>query len=171
MKRWIWIIVMAPVMWGLWRLVVWADRLHAWQYSAQYAPPTEIDYARAAIVFWGALATPLLVGFAACVVAFRREYQERWPTVELILFALPWFVLYGSLLPIAKSLGGAVGYLEEALLIGNILIGGTIVVTLQNIGACLRHRKWGKFTLSTLACCVGFLYLFWLYAFIIYLDT
>lgn len=42
--RWLWLPLMAPVMWGLFELVCWVDRLFAWEYSPEYDPPTRVDF-------------------------------------------------------------------------------------------------------------------------------
>ncbi|MFH0825385.1 MAG: hypothetical protein V2B18_21750 [Pseudomonadota bacterium] len=171
MKRWLWILAMAPVMFGLFQLVCWADCLHAWQYSPKYDPPTTVDYVRAAIVFWGALLTPVCVGLVTAVVAFRKQYPARWPFGGMCIVVLPMLVLYGGVIWPFDDNSFVGRILWFILSYSNFIAGGAIVMGLLNLGACIRHRKWGKLTLSALAFCVGWLYLFWLYAFIIYIDT
>ena len=162
---------MAPVMWALWRLVLSADRLYAWHYSENYLPPTQADYAYAAIVFWGALLTPVTVGLVMAVVTFRREGTARWPIAETCIVAVPLLALSSGLVhPLADDtwLGNL---LLGVLLWANFVVGGVVVTALLNLGACLRHRGWGRLALSALVSCGGTVYLLWLYAFIIYIDT
>jgi hypothetical protein len=149
-------------------LVIWADCLHSWHYSSKYDPPATVDYTRAAIVFWGALLTPMLIGLIMSVVAFRRDYPARWPIGEMIISASPWLMIYVPVFR-ASILYGPSG--DSFLSAGNIILGGIIVMTLLNLGASARHRKWGKFALSAMASLGGILYLLWLYTVIIYLDT
>ncbi len=171
MKRWILILVMAPVMYGLFRLVCWADCLSAWHYS-ESNPPTSADYIRAAIVFWGSLLTPLCIGLVTAVVAFRKQYPAHWSFGEMCIVGLPISVLIVGIVcpPFGDTnlTGRIIWYI---LLYANIFVGGAIVLALFNVGTSIRHRKWGKLSLSILVCCAGLLYLFWLYAFIIYIDT
>lgn len=171
MKRWLWLIAMAPVMYGLFRLVCWADCLHGWRYSPECEPPAPADYTRAAVVFWGSLLTPLGVGLVAAAEAFRKRYPARWPWGELGIVGLPALVLLGGIIrPFwGNSWPGEI--LWHILIYANFLVGGAIVLALLNAGACLRHRKWGKLALSALSGVLGLLYLLWLYAFIIFLDT
>ena len=166
---------MAPVMYGLFRLVCWADCLHSWQDSCKYDPlklATATEYTRAAIVFWGALLTPLVVGLIAAVVVFRRRHAAHWPIPELCLATIP-VVMVLALGIWSPCLGG--GWLGRFLMVvifaAQFLLGGVIVMTLLNLGACARKREWGKLVLSVLVLSVGMLYLFWWYAFIIYIDT
>ena len=49
--------------------------------------------------------------------------------------------------------------------------GGLVTSALFNLGACVRHASWQKASLSALVICGGGLYLAWLYAFVIYIDT
>jgi hypothetical protein len=171
-KRWIWILAMAPVMWGLLQMVIWADRLHAWQYSPEYAPPTATDFTRAAVVFWVALLTPITAGLVAAVVAFRRKYLPRWPVVEMVIVAFPYLAIatgeLSGVLYRSHSAGNAFWY---AIMWASLLVGGAVVVSLLNLGACVRERMWGKSALSTVVFGSGMLYLFWLNAFVIYIDT
>jgi hypothetical protein len=172
MKRWIWILAMVPVMWGLLQLVISADRLYAYLYSDGFAPPTPADYARAAVTFWGALLTPVLVGLGAAVVAFRRKYPPRWPFLEMAIVAFPYLGFaagsLGGFLYKSNSAGHACWY---AMMGAYLVVGGAVVVSLLNLGACVRQREWGKFALSSVVLCAGMLYLLWLNAFIIYIDT
>lgn len=150
---------MAPVMWALWRLVLSADRLHGWHYSENIPPPTDADKAFAALVFWAGALTPALIGLAAGVWAFRRELAPRWPVLEMAVAALPFAVLASGLMS------------ERAIMIASLLAGGTVVSALMNLGACARHGDWRKGAASAAAVLGGMLYLLWLYAFIIYVDT
>ncbi|MBN2561673.1 MAG: hypothetical protein JXQ75_12165 [Phycisphaerae bacterium] len=163
---------MAPVMWALLRLVVWADRLYAWQYSPRYAPPTPADYARAAVVFGMASLTPVLVGLAAAVAAFRRKYQPRWPILEAGVVACPYLALALTLwLGLLHKPNSPLRFVGVVAIWGSVFLGGAVVAASLNMGASLRQRTWGKCALSALAICAGVLYLLWLHAFIIYLDT
>lgn len=171
LKRWLWIPAMAPVMYGLIRLVIWADRLHAWMYSTKYAPPTETDIIRAAIVFWGALAVPFIIGLIAAVWAFRKKSPARWPWVELLFVVLPIALIYGGFLFWPSITVFHLPLHSIPLLYSHLFVGGTLVLIFLNAGACLRQRKWGRLSLSLLAIGIGYFYLFWLYAMIIYLDT
>jgi hypothetical protein len=172
MKRWIWIPAMAPVMWALWRLVASADRLFAWQYSDKYAPPTTADYTRAAITFWGALLTPVVVGSVAAVVAFRRKRPAHWSIPETCIAAIPLLALVlGICWPSCLGSGWLGRLLEVVLFAAQFLLGGVIVMALLNLGACARRREWGKLVLSVLVSGGGMLYLLWWYAFIIYIDS
>ncbi len=167
-----WILAMAPVMWGLLQLVIWADRLYAWEYSPKYAPPTAVDLTRAAFVFWGALLTPILVGLAAAILAFRRKHLPRWPTLEIIIVAFPYLAMATGLLSGVLYKSNSAGTTcWHAIMWASLFVGGAVVVSLLNLGACMRQRRWGKFALSAVALCAGMLYLFWLDAFIIYIDT
>jgi hypothetical protein len=164
---------MAPVMWGLLQTVIWADRLHAWQYSSEYAPPGAADSTRAAVVFWGALLTPMCVGLVAAVMAFRREEPPSWPVIEMVIVAFPYLaVTTGSLSGVLYTSTGAGMACWHAIIMGAYLfVGGAVVMSLLNLGASVRRRMWGKCALSTLVFSSGALYLFWLNAFIIYIDT
>ena len=51
------------------------------------------------------------------------------------------------------------------------LVGGVVAVVPMNLEPCVRQRNWGKFANSVLVLIGAMLYLFWLYAFIIYVDT
>ena len=173
MKRWLWIPVMAPVMWGLLQLVISADRLYAWQYNQDSVlPPTAGDYTRAAVTFWGASLTLLLVGLVAAVVAFRRKHLPHWSVPEMVIVAFPYLALaLGSLrgdLYKSNSVGSACW---SVMFWACLFVGGAVVVSLFNLGACVRQRMWGKFALSIGTFCAGMLYMLWLYAFIIYIDT
>lgn len=150
---------MAPIMWALWWLVISADRLHAWRYSDNFALPTTADFIRAAITFWGALLFPIAVGIAVAILAFRRQYTPRWSILETGIVAIPYLTLVA-------------GHISETfIMVASLIVGGTVVMSLLNLGACLRQRMWGKFGLSALVICGGALYPLWLYAFIIYVDT
>jgi len=172
MKRWILIAVMAPVMWGLFRLVLWADRLHAWRYFQNYPPPTAADFTRAAVVFWASVLTPIVVGFVVAIVAFRRKYQPVWPILETGIIAVPYLSYIAG-----ASLGILYGERRTAyifwfvILRACVLVGGAVVATCLNLGACLRRGAWGRFALSAAAVCAGMFYLLWLSGFIIYIDT
>jgi hypothetical protein len=173
MKRWMWIPAMAPVMWALWRLVLSADRLHAWRYSGgELPPPAPMDYTYAAIAFWGALLTPVVVGLVAAVVAFRRSRPAHQPIAESCVVAIPLVVLLQGILWPSFPDSGWLGMLLWGILLGaQFLLGGVVVMALQNLGACARHHNWRRLSLSTLVVCGGMLHLFWLYAFVIYIDT
>jgi hypothetical protein len=158
-------------MYGLFRLVCWADCLYGWQYSPECEPPTAADYARAAIVFWGSLLTPLCIGLVAAVVAFRKRHPARWPWGELGIVGLPALVLLGGVIRPFWDDRWPGKILWYILVYANFLVGGAIVLALLNLGASLRRRKWGRLALSAVVFGAGLLYLFWLYAFIIYLDT
>lgn len=171
LKRWLWLPVMIPLMWGWMRLVSDADRLYGWLYSEDIAPPTSADYRHAAVVFWGALLTPLVIGVVAAVVAFRQQHTARWPLTEAAITIVPLLALVAGVTGSPPG-SGPVGQLVEAVLVGaHLLVGGGIVVALANVGACARHRRWGRLTLSGFVSSLGLLYLFWLYAFIIYINT
>ena len=172
MKRWMWIPALAPVMWALWRLVLWADRLHKWQYNPNVPPPTTSDYTRAAITFWVALLTPVVIGLAAAVIAFCRKQPSRWPVIEMIVVAFSW------LIPITGQWTGAIysptwvsSVFFHAIVTAYLLAGGAVVSSCSNAGTCVGQRTWGRLVLSTMVLCVGLLYLFWLNLFIIYVDT
>jgi len=172
MKRSICFLVMAPVMCGLLQLVIWADRLHAWQYSSNFAPPTTADFTRAAVVFWGALLTPIAVGLVAAVMAFRRKYPPRWPVLEIAAVAFPYLAIAtGSLTGVLYKSNIAASACWYTIMWACLFVGGAVVVSLLNLGASVRERMWGKSALSALALCTGTLYLFWLNVFIIYIDT
>lgn len=172
MKRWIWIPAMAPVMWALWRLVLSADRLHAWHYSESYPPPAPADYTYAAFAFWTALLTPAVMGLVAAVMAFRRKHPPCWPAIEIVIVAIPYLAMgIGSLTGVLYESNSAADACWLAIMWACLFVGGAIVVTLLNLGACMRQRMWGKFALSAGLFCAGTLYLFWLNSFIIYIDT
>ena len=171
MKRWIWVLVMAPVMLGLFNLVRWADCLHSWQYSSEHSPPTAADHARAAIVFWSALLVPIIVGLATAVVAFRQKYPARWPIAESSVVGVVWLTFVaGAFCPLAENTWLS-RLILGVLVSAHLVVGGVVVITLLNLGACARVRKWGRLALSALLFGGGMLYLLWLYAFIIYIDT
>ena len=173
MKRWIWVLVMAPVMWGLFNLAIWADRLHAWHYPPpKYPPPTAVDYTHAAVVFWGALLIPVVVGLATAVVAFRRKYPARWQIGEMVIVATPYLAMYwGLLFHLQEKTRWGDNFMWSVFNSIYFLVGGIIVMSLLNLGACVQHRKWGIFVLSTLVFCGGLLHTLWMYLVIIYLDT
>jgi hypothetical protein len=173
MKRWIWVLAMIPVMWVLWRQVLSADCLYLWNYSAHdLAPPTEADYTRAAITFWGALLTPVFVGLVAAIVAYRRKHAPSWPVLETIVVALPYLVIamahMSGFLYDEAATGNAC---LSAIILAYLCIGGVVVVSILNIGACARQRVWRKLALSVVPICGGMFFLFWWNAFIIYIDT
>ena len=87
MKRYLLIPAMIPVMLILWKLVLSADRLHAWKYSENAAPPTQSDHSFAGLVFMIALLTPLLIGLVAAIVAHHKKYQPCWPVLETVIVA------------------------------------------------------------------------------------
>lgn len=172
MKRWLWVPAMAPVMWALWRFVLSADRLHAWHYSDNYPPPTPADYAYAALAFWTASLTPVLVGLVAGIVAFRRKYRPARPVLELTIVVIPWVTFVTAELTNAIYSSDWVATALWQILSGACLfVGGAVIMSCLNMGACLPQRKWARLALSTLVLCAGELYLFWLNAFIIYIDT
>ena len=163
---------MVPVMWGLFRLVIWADRLHAWQYSQKYPPPTPTAFTRAAVVYWTSLLTPVLVGCVAAIMSFRRRNLAAWPVPEIVVIALPYVSFAtGSLLDVLYGSSHLANILWLVMLWSCILVGGAVVATFSNLGASVCHRTWGKCALSLAAVCAGMLYLFWLSTFIIYIDT
>ena len=152
----------------MWKLVLSADRLHKWKYSENFAPPTQSDYNFAAIVFYTALLTPLLIGLIAGIIAHYRKYQPWWPVIETVIVVsvyVIFIVAATTRLEILENLAIA------GLLGASCLMGGVIVAVLINTGACVRKRNWGKFANSVMVFGGGMLYLFWLYAFIIYVDT
>lgn len=170
LKRWLWIPSMVPVMYILIKLVCWADVLHRFRYHPQrYPPPTDADFLRAAIVFWGSLAIPWVIGIVAGIVAFRKKYAARWSFAELIIVCIPMIILFCSILW-PSALNNT--FLAIILLFGaHFVVGGAVVMALLNIGAASRRRTWGKWVVSALVAAIGGLYLFWLYAFVIYIDT
>jgi hypothetical protein len=90
----------------------------------------------------------------------------------MVIVAFPYLAIATGLLSgvlyKSNSAGNAFWY---AIMWASLLIGGVVVVSLLNLGACVRQRMWGKSALSTMVFCSGMLYLFWLNAFIIYIDT
>jgi len=171
-KRWTWIVGMAPAMWGLHQLVIWADRLHAWQYSDKFARPTAADFSRAAVVFWASLLIPLLAGCVAAILAFRRRVPSVWPLLEASIVAMPYVA--GILVAAGVGFPGPgrlADLLAFVLLWASVLVGGSVAATGHNLGACVRQRTWGRFALSVGVVFVGMLYLFWFSAFVIYVDT
>ena len=153
---------MAPVMWVLWRLVLSADRLYAWQYNPNVAPPTTSDYTHASITFWGALLTPVVVGLTAAAIAFRRRQASRWPILETTVVAFPWLILMSGRLS---------NVFLCAIVAGYLLVGGAVVLSCSNVAACVVQRTWGRLALSAMVLCAGLLYLFCLNFSIIYVDT
>ncbi len=171
-KRWMWIPAMAPVMGVLWWLVLSADRLHAWQYYPDVAPPTASDYTRAAITFWGALLTPVVVGLTAAAIAFRRKQPARWPVLEMTVVAFPYLILMmGALTGGIPSSNWLSPFLLCAIFAPYLLVGGAVVSSCSNMAACVAQRSWGRLALSALLFCAGLLYLFWFNFFILYLET
>ena len=170
MKRYLLIPAMAPVMLILWKLVLSADRLHAWKYSENFARPTQSDQAFAALAFYTGLLTPLLIGLAAAIIAYRKKYKPCWPILETVAVACIFLMfITGALF---QNLFMKVSDLAVIGIAGaSCLMGGVIVVALLNLGACVRQRNKGKFANSASVFVGGMLYLFWLYAFIIYVDT
>ena len=170
MNRYLLIPAMIPVMLILWKLVLSADRLHAWKYSDNISPPTQSDYSFAALAFFTALLTPLLVGLIAAIIAYYKKYQSCWPLLETVIVASVYLLF--SIAAIYPDVLSKVSGMADAGVIGSsCLMGGVIVVILINMGACVRQRNWGKFTNSVMVFIGGILYLFWLYAFVIYVDT
>ena len=163
---------MIPVMWGLLQLAISAECKNICYYSEKYPPPTAADFARAAVVFWGALLTPIFVGLVAAFLAFRRKHPPRWPVFEIVIVAVPY---------LAMASGFLSGVLYKSNFTGNaclftimwasLFVGGAVVVSLLNLGACVRQHMWGKFALSAVALCAGMFYLLWLDTFIIYINT
>ena len=172
MKRWLWVPAMAPVMWALWRFVRSADRLHAWQYSDEYSAPTPADHTYAALAFWMAVLTPILVGLVAAMAAFRRKYRAQWPVLEMTLVAIPWLTLVTGEVTGALYRSDWVGTALWQVVSGACLVlGGVVAISGLNMGACMSRRTWGRLALSAVVLCAGTLYLFWFNAFILYVDT
>ena len=170
---------MSPIMYGLFRLVCWADCLHAWQYShGRIPPPTTVDYTRAAIVYWAFLLTPIIIGCIVAFFSFRRRYPAQWPLPETGTIALPYtsFII-GSLFRALYETSQLehivwLGYIVWLVMLWScVLIGGAVVAAFSNLGACLLNRTWGKFSLTVIAIVAGMFYLLWLSTFIIYIDT
>lgn len=155
---------MVPVMWILWKLVLSADRLHQWKYSENFPPPTQSDHNFASFAFFTALLTPLLIGLLAGIIAHYRKCQAYWPVIETVIAASVYlmFIVGMFTLPEVMLSGLAGAYL---------LMGGVIAAVLINTGACVHQRKWGKFANSVVVLIGGMLFLYWLNAFIIYVDT
>jgi hypothetical protein len=152
--------------------VLLADRLFAWQYSDKFDPPTTADYVRAAVTFWGAFLTPAVVGLTAAIVTFRRDRRAQWPIAESCIVAIPLLALLERLLwPSSLNEGWPAMTLWGLLLGAQFILGGVTVMALQNLGACARDYNWGRLSLSLLVAFGAMLHLFWLYAFIIYIDT
>ncbi len=166
-----WVLVMAPVMWVLWWLVLSADRLYKWQYNPDVAPPTASDYSRAAITFWGALLTPVVVGLTAAVIAFCRKQPSRWPVLEMAVVAFPCLILMTGLLGRGLSGSNLESIFICAFFVAYLVIGGAVVSGCSNMAACVAQRTWGRLALSAMVLCAGLLYLFWFNFFILYLDT
>ena len=172
MKRWMVIVAMAPVMWGLLQMVIGADRLHAWQYSPEFAPPTEADFNRSAIAFWSALLTPICAGLVAAVVAFRRKDSPCWSVLEAAIIAFPYVVVVtGELSGVLYEPDRVGTACWRAIMGAYLVVGGAVVSCLLNLGACMRMRAWRKFSFCAVVLCAGMLYLLWWNAFIIYVDT
>jgi hypothetical protein len=173
LKRYLLIPAMIPVMLVLWGLVLSADRLHGWKYSENIAPPTQSDYTFAAVVFFASLLTPLFFGLIAAIVAYYKKYRACWPLLEIGIVASIYLMFITG--AVFKNLFTKIEYIEYVAVIGIVgascLVGGVIVTVLINAGACVRQRSWGKLASSVLVFLGGMLYLFWLYAFIIYIDT
>ncbi|MBM4104058.1 MAG: hypothetical protein FJ263_08410 [Planctomycetes bacterium] len=166
MKRYLLIPAMIPVMLILWKLVLSADRLHAWKYYENIAPPTQSDYAFAALVFFASLLTPILIGIIAAIVAHHKKCEARWPVLETVIVVSIYLiigVISQNLVSPTMEVIGIAG--------ASCLMGGVIVTALINLAACVRQRKWVKFVNSAMVFIGGELYLLWLYAFIIYIDT
>jgi len=167
-----WIPAMAPVMWGLMQFVVSADHLHDWHYSHDCAPPTPADLAYAAIGYWTATLAPLAVGLGTAIVAFFREHRAKWPVVETAIIAFTWLALVTGDVTHAIYRTNWIGAILGLIIIWACLpIGGAVVMSCLNTGACVRGHKWGRLALSAVVICGGILYLMWLNAFIIYIDT
>ncbi len=170
-KRWMWIPAMAPVMGVLWWLVGSADRLHAWQYNPDVAPPTASDYTRAAITFWVALLTPVVVGLTAAAIAFLRKQPSRWPVLEMAVVGFPCLILMTGFM--GRRLGGSnsESIFICSFFVAYLVIGGAVVSGCSNMAACVGQRTWGRLALSAMVFCAGMFYLLWWPAFIIYTDT
>jgi hypothetical protein len=179
MKRLIWIIASAPAMWGLHHLVCWADRLYAWEYSDKYPPPTAEDFTRAAIVFWASFLIPLVTACVAAIVAFHRKSPSAWLLLESSIIALPYISLFVGMAMGVSGVSPGTPRASEVtesivwfvMLWACVLVGGAVVAAGHNLGVCIRHRTWGRFAVSVVAIGAGMLYLYWLSAFIIYIDT
>ena len=163
---------MAPVMGALFGLAVWADRLYAaFHFPQQYPPTTAADYTRAAVVFWFAALFPILVGLGTAVVAFRRKHAAIWPFVEMCIIAPLWLLSAANwLFNIQQRAPWYDKILFSCFLIFFFVFGGTIVTSMLNLGACVRHRKWGRFALSFFTFLGAALPAYWMYVVIIYFD-
>ena len=170
MKRYLLIPSMIPVMLILWKFVLSADRLHAWKYSENIAPPTQSDLSYAALAFFTALLTPLLIGLVVAFIAHPKKYRPCWPILETVIVASIYLMfITGAVL---SSLFMKLEHISVIGIVGaSWLMGGVVVVIVMNIEACVRRRNWGKFVNSVLVFLGGMLYLFWLYSFVIYIDT
>ena len=170
MKRYLLIPAMAPVMLILFKLVLSADRLHAWKYSENIGTPTQSDHSFAALAFFTALLTPLLIGLMAAIIAHQKKSRPCWPIPETVIVASIYLMFI-----IGAFFTNHFMKVEHLAVIGIVgvscLMGGVVVVVLINLGACVRQRNWGKFANSVLVFIGGMLYLSWLYAFVIYVDT
>lgn len=170
LNRYILIPAMIPVMLILWKLVLSADRLHAWKYSENFDPPTQSDRSFAAFAFFAALLTPFLIGLIAAIIAHYRKYRPCWPILETGIVATIYLMFMTG--TIFTDFLMEIGDMAVIGFVGaSCLMGGVIVLVLTNMGACVQQRNWGKFAHSALVLLGGMLYLFWLYAFVIYVDT
>lgn len=149
MKRYLLIPAMAPVMLILFKLVLSADRLHAWKYSENIDPPTQTDHTFAAFAFLTALLIPLLIGLTAAIIAHHKKYRPCWPILETAIVASIYLMFMIGV--IFQNLVMKVEYMAVIGIAGaSCLMGGVVVTVLINLGACVRQRNWGKFTNSVL---------------------
>ena len=104
------------------------------------------------------------------IIAHHKKYKPCWPILETFIMAFIFLMFM-----IGVFFQNLIMNISDLAVIGIVgascLIGGVIVVVLINLGACVRKRSWGKFANSALVFIGGMLYLFWLYAFVIYVDT
>jgi hypothetical protein len=138
-----------PVMLILWRMVLLADRLHAWKYNEQSDPPTQSDYTFAALVFFPSLLTPLFFGLIAAFVAYYKKYRACWSLLETGAVASIYLMFIAG--AVFKNLFMKNEYVAVIGIVGaSCLVGGVIVTVLINAGACVRQRSWGKLANSVL---------------------
>ena len=168
-----WIIVMSPIMYGLFRLVCWADCLHTWHYSGgRIPPPTTADFTRAAIVYWAFLLIPVFIGCVAAFMSFQQRNSARWPLSEIGILAIPYATYAtGLLLSILYRRSLLESIVWFVIFYSCVLIGGAVVAAFSNLGACLFNRTWGKLSITMVVIAVGMIYLWGLSTFIIYIDT
>ena len=159
MKRWLWILVMIPLMWMFIHMAVSA------KYATSRPVPSAADRTCAAMVFWSTSATPAILGLLAGAVAFRRKLAPRWPLLEIGLVLLNYLAVGAMLL---GDVAGSAG--ERMILWPALLLGGVVVMSFLNVGASARERMWGKTSVSLLVGCAGLFHVAWLCSVILYLD-